>query len=45
MRERQVLECLEDVAEMWYHKTGDKWWRKLGEIVTEKKKVKRWWQK
>lgn len=45
MRERQLLQCLEDVANMQYHKTKDKWWKKLAEMVNKKKKIRRWWLK
>ena len=37
MKERQVLECIEDIADMQYHETGDKWWLKLGLDVAKKK--------
>lgn len=45
MRERQVLECIEQIAKTWYSKTGDKWWKKLAETVAEKKEIRRWWLK
>ena len=36
MREKQVLELIQDVADQWYHKTGDKWYLNLA-IETAKK--------
>ena len=36
MREKAVLECIQDIADMWYHKTGDKWYLALGLDVTKK---------
>lgn len=36
MRERQALECIQDIADMYYHKTGDKWYLRLA-IETAKK--------
>ena len=36
MREKQVLELIQDVADQWYHKTGDKWYLSLA-IETAKK--------
>lgn len=36
MRERQTLELIEDIADMQYHKTGDKWWLNLGVTVAKK---------
>ena len=32
MKERQVLLLLEELAENWYQKTGDKWWKKMSKI-------------
>lgn len=45
MRERQVLECLEEVANSWHKKTDDKWWKKLADMVAEKRKEVKWWLK
>lgn len=36
MRERQMLECILDIADMEYHNTGDKWWLELGLDVATK---------
>ena len=36
MRERQVLECIQDIADSWYHKTGDKWYLHLAIEVAKK---------
>lgn len=36
MREKQVLECIQDIADSWYHKTGDKWYLKLAIEVAKK---------
>lgn len=36
MTERQTINAIEKVAEMYYHKTKDKWWLKLA-VYTEKR--------
>lgn len=36
MKERQILECIEDTAEMEYHRTGDRWWLNLQVEVVRK---------
>ena len=36
MKERAILECIRDMADMMYHRTGDKWYLMLG-IETAKK--------
>lgn len=36
MRERAVLECIQDIADSWYHRTGDKWYLALGFETTKK---------
>lgn len=36
MSEYQILECMLDMADMQYRKTGDKWWLSLGVEVAEK---------
>jgi len=40
MRERMILECIQDIADSWYHKTGDKWYLLLGLEVTKKLRSK-----
>ena len=45
MRERQVLEAIEEISVNWYKKTGDKWWKKLADMVAEKRKEVKWWLK
>ena len=36
MTEIQMLDCMLDIADMQYHKTGDKWWLGIGiEIATK----------
>ena len=45
MKERQVLLLLEELAENWYQKTGDKWWKKISKMVSEKREVNKWWLK
>lgn len=30
MKEKAVLECIQDIADSWYHRTGDKWYLALG---------------
>ena len=36
MRERQILESMLDMADLLYHKTGDKWWLHIGVEVAKK---------
>lgn len=36
MKERAILECIQDMADMLYHRTGDKWYLILG-VETAKK--------
>ena len=36
MTEKQIIRAMENIAEMYYHKTKDKWWLKLA-IYTEKR--------
>lgn len=36
MKERQALECIGDIADMEYHKTGDKWYLALAIEVAKK---------
>ena len=36
MRERAVLECIQDMSDMMYHRTGDKWYLALGFETTKK---------
>lgn len=36
MKELTSLECIADIADMQYHKTGDKWWLALGLEVSKK---------
>lgn len=38
MKERQALECIGDIADMEYHKTGDKWYLSLAIEVARKVK-------
>lgn len=38
MRERQMLECIQDIADMEYHETGDKWWLKIAIEAAKKEK-------
>lgn len=46
MRERQLLQCIQDVAIMQYYKTGDKWWGELAAAAEEKEKEgNKWWRK
>lgn len=40
MRERMILECIQDIADSWYHKTGDKWYLMLGLEATKKLRSK-----
>lgn len=39
MTERQALECIQDIADSWYHRTGDKWWLQLA--IDTARKLKR----
>lgn len=36
MTERQVLECIMQVAAKEYHNTNDEWWFDLGVMVAKK---------
>lgn len=36
MTERQVLECMMQVAAKEYNNTGDEWWFDLGVIIAKK---------
>lgn len=36
MTEQQALRAIENISEMYYHKTKDKWWLKLA-IYAEKR--------
>lgn len=40
MRERVALECIQDMADSWYHRTGDKWYLALGLEITKKLRSK-----
>ena len=40
MRERVMLECIRDVADSLYHRTGDKWYLALGFETTKKLRSK-----
>lgn len=41
MKERQELECIREIADMLYHKTGDKWYLSLCIDVTRKLRGRR----
>lgn len=45
MRERTVLELIEKVADAQFHKTGDKWWKKVRDMIAEKKEINKWWMR
>lgn len=45
MTERQALECIMDIADAYYHKTGDKWWLQLGVDIANKLNPKTGWRK
>ena len=45
MREREALKCLYDVAVMWFHKTGDKWWKEMAKKIEDKQEETKWWLK
>lgn len=40
MKERQILECIRDMADMEYNRTKDTWWLELAIIVDRKEKGK-----
>lgn len=38
MKERFILECIRDMADMEYNKTKDEWWLKLAITIARKEK-------
>ena len=40
MKERAILECIRDMSDMMYHRTGDKWYLALGLDTTRKLRSK-----
>ena len=44
IKERQVMERIQDVAYYYYKKTGDRWYLDLAHIIDEKLDRKKWWR-
>ena len=40
MRERYILECIRDMADMEFEKTKDEWWLRLAIAVEKKERNK-----
>ena len=40
--EAQTLELMISVCDMWYHRTGDKWWLGVAISAAQKKKGVKW---
>ena len=45
VKERKILELMEEVADWYYEKTGDKWYFNLAETIRKKRGETKWWRK
>lgn len=43
IKERSALECIEDIADAQYRRTGDKWWLRLCIDVAKKQHKRRYY--